>query len=153
MIIMRRVAVWRERIVHCLSERINGGVKVNKKVVNTDKAPAAIGPYSQAVQTEGLVFVSGQIPIDPATSEIIKGDIKAQTRQALDNIRAVLTAVGTSMEKVVKTTVFLTNMDDFARMNEAYAEFFRSEPPARACVEVCRLPRGAAVEIEAIATI
>jgi 2-iminobutanoate/2-iminopropanoate deaminase len=126
---------------------------LDRNVVQTTGAPAAIGPYSQAIKSGGLIFVSGQIPLDPRSGELVPGDIKAQTRQSLTNIGAVLAAAGASMEKVVKTTVFLTNIDDFSQMNEAYAEFFKAEPPARACVQVCRLPRGAAVEIEAIAVI
>ena len=124
---------------------------MEKKVVNTDQAPAAIGPYSQAVKVGEMVFVSGQIPIDPATGDIVQGDIKAQTRQVLTNLNAVLTAAGSSLEKTVKTTVYITNMDEFTQVNEVYSEFFKDQPPARACVEVSRLPKGVAVEIDAIA--
>jgi len=124
---------------------------MEKKVVNTDQAPAAIGPYSQAVKVGEMVFVSGQIPIDPATGDIVQGDIKAQTRQVLTNLNAVLTAAGSSLEKTVKTTVYITNMDEFSQVNEVYGEFFTDQPPARACVEVSRLPKGVAVEIDAIA--
>ena len=124
---------------------------MEKQVVNTDQAPAAIGPYSQAVKVGEMVFVSGQIPIDPATGDIVQGDIKAQTRQVLTNLNAVLTAAGSSLEKTVKTTVFITNMDEFTQVNEVYSEFFTDQPPARACVEVSRLPKGVAVEIDAIA--
>ncbi len=124
---------------------------MEKKVVNTDEAPAAIGPYSQALKVGEMVFVSGQIPIDPATGDIVQGDIKAQTRQVLTNLNAVLTAAGSSLEKTVKTTVYITNMDEFSQVNEVYSEFFTDQPPARACVEVSRLPKGVAVEIDAIA--
>ncbi len=124
---------------------------MEKQVVNTDQAPAAIGPYSQAVKAGEMVFVSGQIPIDPATGDIVQGDIKAQTRQVLTNLNAVLTAAGSSLEKTVKTTVYITSMDEFTQVNEVYSEFFTDKPPARACVEVSRLPKGVAVEIDAIA--
>ncbi len=124
---------------------------MEKQVVNTDQAPAAIGPYSQAVKVGEMVFISGQIPIDPATGDIVQGDIKAQTRQVLTNLNAVLTAAGSSLEKTVKTTVYITNMDEFTQVNEVYSEFFTDQPPARACVEVSRLPKGVAVEIDAIA--
>ena len=124
---------------------------MEKEVVNTDRAPAAIGPYSQALKVGEMVFVSGQIPIDPATDDILQGDIKAQTRQVLTNLNAVLTAAGSSLEKTVKTTVYITNMDEFTQVNEVYSEFFKDQPPARACVEVSRLPKGVAVEIDAIA--
>ena len=121
---------------------------MEKQVVNTDQAPAAIGPYSQALKVGEMVFVSGQIPIDPATGDIVQGDIKAQTRQVLTNLNAVLAAAGSSLERTVKTTVYITNMDEFSQVNEVYSEFFKDQPPARACVE---LPKGVAVEIDAIA--
>ncbi len=124
---------------------------MEKQVVNTDQAPAAIGPYSQALKVGEMVFVSGQIPIDPATGDIVQGDIKAQTRQVLTNLNAVLAAAGSSLEKTVKTTVYITNMDEFSQVNEVYSEFFKDQPPARACVEVSRLPKGVTVEIDAIA--
>ncbi len=124
---------------------------MEKQVVNTDQAPAAIGPYSQALKVGEMVFVSGQIPIDPATGDIVQGDIKAQTRQVLTNLNAVLAAAGSSLERTVKTTVYITNMDEFSQVNEVYSEFFKDQPPARACVEVSRLPKGVAVEIDAIA--
>jgi len=124
---------------------------MEKQVVNTDRAPAAIGPYSQALKVGEMVFVSGQIPIDPATGDIVQGDIKAQTRQVLTNLNAVLKAAGSSLEEAVKTTVYITNMDEFAQVNEVYSEFFKDQPPARACVEVSRLPKGVAIEIDAIA--
>lgn len=124
---------------------------MKKEIICTDQAPAAIGPYSQAIKMGAMVFVSGQIPIDPATGDIVNGDIKVQTRQVLTHLQSVLEAAGTSMANVVKTTVFITNMDDFSQVNEIYAEFFTMQPPARACVEVSRLPKNVSVEIEAIA--
>lgn len=122
-----------------------------KKVISTVNAPAAIGPYSQAADSGSLVFTSGQLPIDPASGKFVEGGTGAQTRQSLLNIQAVLAEAGLTMDHVVKTTVFLKNMDDFAEMNEAYAAFFPSSPPARSAVEVARLPKDAAVEIEAVA--
>jgi len=124
---------------------------VEREIVKTGAAPAAIGPYSQAIKAGGMVFLSGQIPLDPKSGEMVAGDIQVQTRQVLANLKAVLTAAGGSLDRVVKTTVFLTSMDDFPKMNEVYGEFFSTAPPARSTVEVRRLPRGAAVEIEAIA--
>ncbi len=123
-----------------------------KKIVATNEAPAAIGPYSQAIVARGLVFVSGQIPIDPATGFFVEGGIAAQTRQVLNNLKAVLEAAGSSLAEVIKTTVFVANLADFAEMNAVYGEFFPSDPPARATVQAAALPRGALVEIEAIAT-
>lgn len=122
-----------------------------KKVVNTPQAPAAIGPYSQAISGNGFVFVSGQLPLDPATGEFAEGGIKELTRQSLENIRAILEEAQLKMEDVVKTTVFLTNMADFPEMNIAYAEYFQDAPPARSAVQVCALPKKARIEIEAIA--
>lgn len=120
--------------------------------VDTEKAYRAFGPFSQAIKTDTLVFVSGQLPINPATGEIIIGNIKEETRQVLSNLKEVLIAAGSSMEDVLKTTVFITNMDDFSEVNEVYEEFFPKQiPPARSCVEVTRLAKGANVEIEAIA--
>ena len=121
------------------------------KIIHTDKAPGAIGPYSQAVQTGNLLFVSGQLPIDPATGAFAGEDIASQTRQALKNVSAILEAAGFSCADVVKTTVLLADMADFAAMNAVYAEFFLSDCPARAAFAVKELPRGAKVEIEAIA--
>jgi 2-iminobutanoate/2-iminopropanoate deaminase len=124
-----------------------------KDIISTDRAPRAIGPYSQAVRAGDLVFASGQIPIDPATGEFVAGGIVEQTEQVLLNLTAVFEAAGVSMSQVVKTTVFLVDMDDFTAMNEVYARFFGAEPPARATVQAARLPRDARVEIEAIAVI
>ena len=124
-----------------------------KDRVQTDRAPQAIGPYSQAVKANGLVFASGQIPIDPATGQVVEGSIAEQTERVLNNIKAVLEAAGSSLERVVKTTVFLADLKDFGEMNEAYGRFFAEVPPARSTVEVSRLPRDARVEIDAIALI
>ena len=124
---------------------------MQKEIVRTDGAPRAIGPYSQAVRAGGLVFCSGQIPLDPATMTVVGGGVAEQTRRVLQNRGAVLDAAGASLGTVVKTTVFLKDMNDFAAMNEAYAEFFPSDPPARATVEVARLPKDVRVEIEVIA--
>ena len=120
------------------------------KPIHSDKAPAAIGPYSQAIKVGNLLYTSGQIPIDPATGNIVSGDIKEQTRQALSNIKAILEEAGLTMNNVVKTTVFLTNMEDFTEMNSIYAEFFSEPFPARSAVAVRTLPKGVLVEIEAI---
>lgn len=119
--------------------------------VSTTDAPRAIGPYSQGVKAGGFVFVSGQVAIDPATNKMIEGDIRAQTERVLKNVTAILEAAGSSLDQVVKTTVFLKNMEDFVPMNEVYATFFASEPPARATVEASKLPKDMLVEIEAIA--
>jgi 2-iminobutanoate/2-iminopropanoate deaminase len=119
--------------------------------IQTDKAPAAIGPYSQAIRAGGFVFASGQIPIDPATGEFVKGGVAEQTEQVLKNLSAVLEAAGSGLDKVVKTTVFLADMKEFAQMNEVYAKFFTAAPPARATVAAAGLPRDARVEIEAVA--
>ena len=122
-----------------------------RSIVSTDKAPGAVGPYSQAVKVGKLVFTAGQICIDPATGKLIEGDIQAQTRRVLQNLQAVLEAAGTSLSKVIKTTVFLKDMGEFKLMNEVYAEFFTESPPARSAVEVANLPLYVDVEIEAIA--
>ena len=122
-----------------------------KQVISTKKAPAAIGPYSQAIKVGNLVFTSGQIPIDPATGVFAEGGIKEQTRQSLTNVKAILEEVGLSFANVVKTTVFLADMNDFADMNAVYAEFFAEPYPARSAVAVKTLPKGALVEIEVIA--
>ena len=122
-----------------------------KQVIHTDSAPAAIGPYSQAIQIGDLLFVSGQVPIDPDTGAVVEGDIQAQARQSLNNVKAILNAAGTNMGAVVKTTVFLADMNDFAAMNEVYAQFFQTPYPARSAIQVARLPKDVKVEIEAIA--
>jgi 2-iminobutanoate/2-iminopropanoate deaminase len=122
-----------------------------KQIIATDRAPQAIGPYSQAVTANGFVFASGQIPIDPATGQFVEGGIVEQTEQVLRNVSNLLQASGTSLARVVKTTVFLADMDDFAAMNETYARFFSENPPARSTVQAARLPRDARVEIEVVA--
>ena len=121
--------------------------------VSTPHAPKAIGPYSQAVRANGFLFLSGQIPLDPATGQLVEGDVAAQTERVLQNIDAVLKAAGSSLGSVVKTTVFLKDMGDFARMNEVYGRFFAVEPPARSTVEAARLPRDVRVEIEVVAAV
>ena len=126
---------------------------MKKKVIQTDKAPKALGPYSQAIQAGNLLFLSGQIPMDPATGELVKGDIADKTRRVMENIKAVLESQGLTMEDVVKSTVFLKNINDFARFNETYATYFRSAPPARSTVEVSRMARDADIEIEMIAMV
>ena len=123
------------------------------KVISTKKAPAAIGPYSQAIQVGNLVYTSGQIPIDPATGAFVEGGIKEQTRQSLTNVKSILEEVGLTMNNVVKTTVFMADMGDFADMNSVYAEFFTEPYPARSAVAVKTLPKGSLVEIEVIAEI
>lgn len=124
---------------------------MTKETISTDKAPGAIGPYSQAVKAGNMVFCSGQIPIDPSTGEFVSNDVAAQTRQVLVNLSAVLEAAGAGLGNVVKTTVFLADMNDFAAMNEVYSEFFSENKPARATVQAARLPKDARVEIECIA--
>jgi 2-iminobutanoate/2-iminopropanoate deaminase len=122
-----------------------------KEIIATDKAPKAIGPYSQAVVHHGLVFLSGQIPLDPETNQLVEGDIIVQTERVLQNLSAVLEASRSSLKKVLKTTVYLKNMADFPKMNEVYAKYFDQDPPARSTVEAARLPRDVQVEIDAIA--
>jgi 2-iminobutanoate/2-iminopropanoate deaminase len=119
--------------------------------VATDRGPKAIGPYSQAIRADGFVFLSGQIPLDPKTQQVVEGDVAAQTERVLENLKGVVEAAGSSLQRVVKTTVFLADMDDFAAMNEVYARYFFSHPPARSTVEVSRLPKNARVEIDLIA--
>ena len=121
------------------------------KSIHTNQAPAAIGPYSQAIEANGMIFASGQIPIDPATGQFVEGGIKEQTRQALTNARNILQAAGTDMENVIKTTVYLSDIHNFAAMNEVYAQFFTEPFPARSAVAVKDLPKGALVEIEVLA--
>ena len=127
------------------------GKTIMKIEIKTEHAPQAIGPYSQAIEANGFIFASGQIPIDPASGELMMGTIEEQTRLALNNMKAVLEAGGSSLDKVVKCSVFLEDMDDFTKMNGVYAEFFNSPYPARAAVQVARLPKNVKVEIEAIA--
>jgi 2-iminobutanoate/2-iminopropanoate deaminase len=119
--------------------------------VATDRGPKAIGPYSQAIRANGFVFLSGQIPLDPKTQQVIEGGIAAQTERVLENLKGVVEAAGSSLQRVVKTTVFLADMDEFAAMNEVYARYFVSHPPARSTVEVSRLPKNVRVEIDLIA--
>jgi len=122
-----------------------------RQVIATDTAPKAIGPYSQAVRSAGLLFLAGQIPLDPATGQLVEGDIAKQTERVLENIKSILAAAGSSLDRVVKTTVFLKDINDFAAMNEVYGRYFGQNPPARSTVEAARLPRDARVEIDAIA--
>ena len=122
-----------------------------REIVKTENAPAAIGPYSQAVRAGGFVFASGQIPLDPKTGQFVEGGVREQTEQVMRNLGAVLEAAGTGLDRVVKTTVFLADMDDFAAMNEVYGRYFAENPPARATVQAARLPRDARVEIEVVA--
>jgi 2-iminobutanoate/2-iminopropanoate deaminase len=122
-----------------------------KKVISTTDAPKAIGPYSQAIAAGSLVFCSGQIPLDPETGEMVQGDIEEQTRRVMKNLQGVLEAAGCSFDSVVKTTIFLTDLADFAKVNEIYGIYFQSDPPARSTVQVAALPKGAGVEIEAVA--
>jgi len=127
--------------------------QIMKTIVSTERAPKAIGPYSQAVIFNGWVFLSGQIPLDPSTNQIVEGGIAEQTERVLENLRNVLEAAGSSLERVVKTTVYLKDMGEFAPMNEIYGRYFTSNPPARATVEAARLPRDVAVEIDCIASV
>ena len=124
-----------------------------KKVVATEEAPKAIGPYSQAIVHNGMAYLSGQIPLDPATGKVVEGDIAIQTARVLDNLSAVLEACGASLENVLKTTVYIKDMGEFARMNEVYGRYFAANPPARSTVEAARLPRDVRVEIDAIAIV
>jgi len=122
-----------------------------REVIATDQAPKAIGPYSQAIRAEGLIFTSGQVAIDPTTQQVIAGDVSAQTDRVLKNLAAILRASGSSLEKVLRCTVFLKNMGEFAAMNEVYGRYFKQSPPARSTVEVARLPKDVLVEIDVIA--
>ena len=124
---------------------------MSRKIIDTDKAPAAIGPYSQGIKAGNFIFISGQIPFDPETGKMIEGAVKDQTEQSLKNVKAILEAAGATLDNVVKCTVFLKDMSTFSDMNEVYALFFKENPPARAAVEVARLPKDVDVEIEAIA--
>jgi 2-iminobutanoate/2-iminopropanoate deaminase len=122
-----------------------------REVIATDQAPQAIGPYSQAIRAQGLIFTSGQIALDPATAKIVSGDVSAQTERVLQNLRGILEASNSGLEKVLRCTVFLKNMGDFAAMNEVYGRYFKQAPPARSTVEVARLPKDVLIEIDAIA--
>lgn len=126
-----------------------------REVIKTSSAPAAIGPYSQGIRVSAgkMLFTAGQVPLDPATGQMVTGDIKAQTQRVLENVKAILQAAGASFEHVVKTTVFMTDLNEFAAMNDVYAEYFATNPPARSTVEVRALPKGAKVEIETMAII
>jgi len=124
-----------------------------KQIIETDRAPQAIGPYSQAVKARGFVYASGQIPIDPVTGQFVAGGITEQTEQVMKNVAAVLEAAGSGLDRIVKTTVFLADMQEFAAMNEVYGKFFASDPPARATVQAAGLPRNARVEIEVVALV
>lgn len=126
---------------------------MDKKVINTEKAPAALGPYSQAIKVGNMIFVSGQIPFVPETMELISEDVQEQTRQSLENVKAILEEAGASLNDVVKAGVFIKDMNDFGKINEIYAEYFTENKPARACVEVARLPKDVKVEIEVIAVV
>ncbi|AEV67298.1 RidA family protein [Acetivibrio clariflavus] len=123
------------------------------EVVSTEKAPKAIGPYSQAIKIQNMVYTSGQIPVDPSSGEVVDGGIENQTRQVLENLKAVLAEAGTGFENVVKTTVYIKDMNDFASVNKIYGQYFKEPYPARSCVEVARLPKDVLVEIEAVAII
>lgn len=122
-----------------------------RSIVSAKNAPAAIGPYSQAIKTDSFIMTSGQLPVNPVTGDLATGDIEAQTAQALDNLKAVLEAAGFSLDSVIKTTVFIKDMEHFSRINAIYANYFPADPPARSCIEVARLPKDALIEIEAIA--
>jgi 2-iminobutanoate/2-iminopropanoate deaminase len=122
-----------------------------KEVIATDRGPKAIGPYSQAIRANGFVFVSGQIPLDPATQQLVAGDIQVQTERVLENLKGIVEAAGSSLDRVVRATVFLAEMNEFAAMNEVYGRYFRNQPPARSTVQVSRLPRDVRVEIDVIA--
>ena len=147
---MRRpgfAAAWALALAAC-APAVSGG---DRAVVSTPEAPAAIGPYSQAVRVGGTLYVAGQIPLDPRTGRLVEGGIEAQTRQALDNVRAILRAAGFGMQDVVQVQVFLADLGDYAAFNQVYAEYFPSAPPARAVVQVSRIPRDARVEVMVVA--
>lgn len=124
---------------------------MNKTIISTDKSPAAIGPYSQAVEVNGMIYSSGMIPVIPATGQIVDGGVKEQTKQVFDNLKALLGAAGSSLDQVIKTTVFIKDMNDFGAVNEVYATYFDGDYPARSCVEVARLPKDVLIEVEVIA--
>jgi len=133
-----------------MHDRRQGGSNMNKQTISTPNAPAAIGPYSQGIKIGNLIFTSGQIPLNPQSGELV-ADIEGATKQSLDNVKAILETAGTTMDKIIKTVVFLRDMNDFAAMNAVYATYFPSNPPARSAVQVVRLPKDAILEIEAIA--
>ena len=124
---------------------------MSRKIIKTDKAPAAAGPYSQGIEFNGIIFTSGQLPMNPASVKMIEGEIGEKTKLILNNIKAIIEAEGSSLENIIKCTIFLTNMGDFGEVNKAYGSFFTENPPARSCIEVRALPLGANIEIEAIA--
>ena len=124
---------------------------MSKDIIETQNAPAAVGPYSQAVKAQGLLYISGQLPLEPATGVMVENDMQTQTRRVLDNLQQILEAAGSSLEQTLKVTIFLTDMQQFSVVNDIYASYFSSNPPARACVEVSALPKGALVEMEAVA--
>ncbi|RKL62303.1 RidA family protein [Thermoanaerobacteraceae bacterium SP2] len=126
---------------------------MDKNIISTEKAPAAIGPYSQAVKSGGFLFASGQIPINPATGQIVDGGIEEQTKQVLENVKGLLESLGASMDNIVKTTLFITDMNDFVTINDIYSGYFKKSPPARSCVEVSRLPKDVKIEMEFIASL
>lgn len=126
---------------------------MQKEIINTEKAPSAIGPYSQGTKVGNLVYTSGQLPINPATGELVKDDVKEAAKQSLENVKAILESAGTSLDKVVKTLVFVKDLNDFAAINEVYAQYFTENYPARSCVQVAKLPMDAKLEIEAIALV
>ena len=140
-----------ELLVHEYHSQNTEEVIMNKKVVQTEKAPKAIGPYSQAIRTDGMVYTAGQIALDPGTGELVAGGVEEQTRQVFKNLQNVLEAAGSSFGHVVKTTVFLKDMNDFPKMNAIYAEYFGENPPARSTVAVAGLPKGGLIEIEVVA--
>jgi len=148
---MRVVFLLLFSIIFFLST-ISGG-KMEKRIIYTEKAPKPIGPYSQAVIAGNLIFTAGQIPIDPTTNQVVQGDIKEQTRRVLENLRAILEAVGSTFDDVVKVTIYMKDLNEFSAMNEVYSEYFKNSPPARTTVEVSRLPRDVKIEIDLIAIV
>jgi 2-iminobutanoate/2-iminopropanoate deaminase len=150
--IFMRVAFLLMFSIFFLLLTISGG-KMEKKVVFTEKAPKPIGPYSQAIIAGNLIFTAGQIPIDPATNQVVQGDIKEQTRRVLENLRAILESVGATFDDVVKVTIYMKDLNEFSAMNEVYSEYFKNSPPARTTVEVSRLPRDVKIEIDLIAIV
>jgi 2-iminobutanoate/2-iminopropanoate deaminase len=150
--IFMRVAFLLMFSIFFLLSTISGG-KMEKKVVFTEKAPKPIGPYSQAIIAGNLIFTAGQIPIDPATNQVVQGDIKEQTRRVLENLRAILESVGATFDDIVKVTIYMKDLNEFSAMNEVYSEYFKNSPPARTTVEVSRLPRDVKIEIDLIAIV